>query len=85
MWEIWFIAILELLIIIFGIMLHVSNAKEKEEDSEKLELLVNANTQKTKTIDSIVEECDKAMKVNNYNNVYATLRKIKELAVRKNN
>ena len=76
---------LETIILICGAMLYRNVTRDYheqfEEDSEKIKELVRTNGIKYKKLEAIEEECDKALKVNNYNNVHTTLRIIKELAI----
>lgn len=89
MWQLYLVLAIETLILITGAMLFHNVVEEyqdqHEEDCEKMKLLVRANGTKYKQLESIESECNKALQVNNYNNVNTTLRKIKELAVGKLN
>ena len=89
MWGVYLVLAIETLIIIAGAMLYHNITRDYheqyEEDREKIRLLVKANRTKYVKLENIQKECDKALKVNNYNNVHTTLRIIKELAVGKNN
>ncbi len=89
MWGIYLVAAIETLIIIAGAMLYHNIKRDYheqyEEDSERIKELVRANGIKYAKLEAIEKECDKALKVNNYNNVHTTLRIVKELAVGQNN